>query len=368
MANPSPNCASTQIVTDRDKVYLPTETDSRFDCSHRDLQEIEYDGMEVMSSPDDCQIVLTHNRTRFILAMVRPTDPKKGDVLAKWFRKLEDSENDPDEMAYDRCLEELRDSAISACKDKMYTLSSSMPAMRMERQSLKNFLYPMNFCLELFSEQGTLRAHRIHDTTKYVKKHEPATLPRNLLSRPTSTLTLASDLDFIEDLYMGQVHKVSKNGKVCVFKSAHNGAKNQLMREIKILQQISEQWESGHPARPAVPRLLGLVGSHDQVIGILEDFIDGDKLSELDIDEVSAAQRRKWRRQIEDTMTLLHQHRFIWGGVKADNVLVDKDKRPWLIDFGGSWTEGWVEEHLAETREGDMQGLRQLVKYLGLRQ
>jgi hypothetical protein len=355
------------MVAHRDKIYLRTDMDSRSDRSDRDLQEFEYDGIEIMLSPDDLQIVLTHNCTRFILAVVRPTDPKQGDVLAKWFRKLEDSENEPDEMAYDRCLEELRDSAISACKDKMYTLSSSVPVSRQERQSLENFLYPMTFCLQLFSEQGALRAYRIHDTAKYVKKLEPATLPRNLLSRPTSALTLASDLDFIEDLYMGQVLKVSKNGELCVFKSAHNGAKNQLMREIKVLQQISDRWEPGHPARPAVPRLLGLVGSHDQVIGILEDFVDGDKLSELDINEVSPAQRRDWRRQIERTMTLLHQHGFIWGDVKADNVLVDKDNRPWLIDFGGSRTEGWVEEHLAETREGDIQGLRQLVKYLGLR-
>lgn len=368
MANPSPDCAGTQMVADRDNIYLPTEMDSQSDRSDRDLQEFEYDGIEVMSSPDDCQIVLTHNRTRFILAMVRPSDPKTGDPLTKWFRKLEDSENDPDEMAYDRCLEELRDCAISACKDTMYTLSSSVPVSRQERQSLENFLHPMTFCLQLFSEQGTLRAHRIHDTTKYVKKLEPATLSRNLLSQPASALTLASELDFIEDLYMGQVLKVFKNGKVCVFKSTHNGAKNQLMREIKILQQISERWETGHPAGPAVPRFLGLVGSHDQVIGILEDFIDGVKLSELDIDGISATRRRKWRQQIEHTMTLLHQHGFIWGDVKADNVLVDKDERPWLIDFGGSWTEGWVEEHLAETKEGDMQGLRQLMKYLGLRQ
>lgn len=66
-------------------------------------------------------------------------------------------------------------------------------------------------------------------------------------------------------------------------------------------------------------------------------------------------------------MTLLHQQGFIWGDVEVDNVLVDKDNQSWLIDFGGSWTEGWVEEHLAETRGGDIQGLRRLVKYLCLR-
>lgn len=66
----------------------PTETKSCSDCSDRDFREVEYDGIEVtevMSSSDDCQIVLIHNRIRFILVMVRPTDPKNGDIMAEWF-------------------------------------------------------------------------------------------------------------------------------------------------------------------------------------------------------------------------------------------------------------------------------------------
>ena len=105
---------------------------------------------------------------------------------------------------------------------------------------------------------------------------------------------------------------------------------------------------------------------NDQVIGILEDFIDGDRLSVLNMNNIAAAQRQKWKRQIEQAISLLHTHGFIWGDVKADNVLIDKDRRPWLIDFGGSWTVNWVDEHLAETKEGDMQGLRRLVEYLGV--
>lgn len=69
--------------------------------------EIEYDGIEVqevMASCDDCQIVLTHNHVRFILVMVRPTDPTNGDIVAEWFQKIEESEMDPGEMTYERML------------------------------------------------------------------------------------------------------------------------------------------------------------------------------------------------------------------------------------------------------------------------
>ena len=149
------------------------------------------------------------------------------------------------------------------------------------------------------------------------------------------------------------------SNEVCVFKRAHYGGREQLIREIQLLQQISENWEPGHANCPAVPRILGLVTSRDQIAGILEEFIDGEKLSELDMEDVSTEQRQKWK-QVQHTITLLHPKNFVWGDVKPDNVLIDKEARAWLIDFGGSWTDGWVDEHLAETIEGDLQGLDRL--------
>jgi len=209
---------------------LPAETEACSDCSDRELREAEYDGIEVkevMSSSDDCQIVLTRNRNRirFILVLVRPTDPTDGDIMAKWFQKIEEAETDADEMAYETCLEDVRESAISVCRDVIYALSSSVPVSEEEPQSLEDFLYPMTFYLQVVSEQGSLQARRIDDTAEYANMYEPVKLPRIFSLRPALALTSASDLEFIEDLYMGQVLKVSQNGKVCVFKSAHDAAR-----------------------------------------------------------------------------------------------------------------------------------------------
>lgn len=212
-------------------------------CSGCLDMEVENDGIEVkevMASSDDCQIVLTYNGIRFILVIVRPTDPTNGDIMAEWFRKIKESEIDPDETTDDECLEDLRESAISVCKDTTYTLSSSVQVSELERQSLEDFLHPTTFYLQLFSEQGALQTRRLNDIIKYINVFNPVILPGNFLLLQTLTLTPASNLDVIEDLYIGQVLKVSKNGKVYVFKSAHNGNQNQLIREIQILQQISE--------------------------------------------------------------------------------------------------------------------------------
>jgi hypothetical protein len=38
----------------------------------------------------------------------------------------------------------------------------------------------------------------------------------------------------------------------------------------------------------------------------------------------------------------------------------------WVIDFGGSYTEGWVDEELKETPEGDEQAVARILKFLDI--
>lgn len=38
----------------------------------------------------------------------------------------------------------------------------------------------------------------------------------------------------------------------------------------------------------------------------------------------------------------------------------------WLIDFGGGWTDGWVDQDKQGTMEGDDQAVRKIVEALCL--
>ena len=50
--------------------------------------------------------------------------------------------------------------------------------------------------------------------------------------------------------------------------------------------------------------------------------------------------------------------------MKAANVLIDKDNNAWIIDFGGGYTEGWVDRDKAGTVEGDLQGLANIMDFI----
>lgn len=79
----------------------------------------------------------------------------------------------------------------------------------------------------------------------------------------------------------------------------------------------------------------------------------------------SAETRQKWASQIRDTVEQMHQIGVVWGDGKASNVIIDEEENAWLIDFGGGWTDGWVDEELADSVEGDNQAVSRIMNFLG---
>ena len=80
----------------------------------------------------------------------------------------------------------------------------------------------------------------------------------------------------------------------------------------------------------------------------------------------SRSLKEKWNHQIKDTVRALHRHGIIWGDVKPGNVLIDCERNSWLIDFGGGFNSGYVDEDedVVETVEGDLQGVSRMEETL----
>jgi serine/threonine protein kinase len=69
-------------------------------------------------------------------------------------------------------------------------------------------------------------------------------------------------------------------------------------------------------------------------------------------------------RELEHLIQALHGSNLVWGDAKPGNILVDKDGSIWLIDFGGSFTIGWVDQHNHDSKAGDLQGLERIKRWL----
>ena len=101
-------------------------------------------------------------------------------------------------------------------------------------------------------------------------------------------------------------------------------------------------------------------------MGLLFEFIDHEGTLDRKVRKgASDAGRRRWAGQIQDTVQRLHAMDVVWGDVKPDNVLIDLKGDALVVDFGGGFAPQWVDKELEGTKEGDLQGLRKIMRFLG---
>ncbi|OAK93999.1 hypothetical protein IQ06DRAFT_235217 [Phaeosphaeriaceae sp. SRC1lsM3a] len=174
-------------------------------------------------------------------------------------------------------------------------------------------------------------------------------------------LTVQSEVSLPEPAHPGKV--VDKEGNVYFFKPVVSDEPGPVKREISILQKIAEK-----ELDIKVPYLLGFVSfknSTTEAMGFLLSNIDGPRpLTKMLKKSVPRAKRADWASRSEKYVKTLHENDIIWGDAKADNFIVDAEDELWIIDFGGSYTVGWVDPELSETMEGDDMGLDKVVKAL----
>ncbi|KAI7270655.1 hypothetical protein KC345_g7393 [Hortaea werneckii] len=137
-------------------------------------------------------------------------------------------------------------------------------------------------------------------------------------------------------------------------------------REIHLLDEIEKRGLHNHMK---CPKLEGLVtmsgGGQSKIMAFLQTHIPDPipLTTKLDAD-VAQDLRDRWADESESVKELLHENGIVWGDAKADNFMVDAHNDLWIIDFGGSYTEGWVDPELRDTAEGDDQGVEKIANAL----
>ncbi|KAH8907867.1 hypothetical protein BR93DRAFT_958406 [Coniochaeta sp. PMI_546] len=133
--------------------------------------------------------------------------------------------------------------------------------------------------------------------------------------------------------------------------------------ELRALSKITTAGISRSKA--LICHLHGVVADGIMFFGMLLTWIDAKTVLSSPLAEITPVNiRNRWATQISESLHELHKRGLVWGDVKAENVLIDKEDNAWLTDFGPGYTEGWVDKHKVGTVEGDLQGLAKIMAML----
>ncbi|TVY90071.1 hypothetical protein LAWI1_G008439 [Lachnellula willkommii] len=184
----------------------------------------------------------------------------------------------------------------------------------------------------------------------------------------------------------------------CFFKSYDDGAINRAVSEVENHRKLTK---ANLAPDMRVCRVQGVVkDDRGRVMGLLLNYIDCEyvTLTCAAYGDGRDALKHKWVEQVKETLAQLHGAGLVWGDAKPDNVLIGKsdggnedaengdaeigdaeigdveigdaedwnpeNKDAWLVDFGGGYTQGFVDKEIAGTVEGDLQGLDNIIKYV----
>jgi hypothetical protein len=159
--------------------------------------------------------------------------------------------------------------------------------------------------------------------------------------------------------------KVFINGSdVRFFKQIPPGDVSMTVTELATYSKIRAAGLGDHVR---VSRLLGFVEDEhtSRIVGLLLSYIDCQNMTlSCAVRGSDRALLQKWLDQITHSINELHRCGIVWGDAKPDNVLVDVHNNAYLIDFGGGYTNGWVDKELNNTQAGDLQGLSRIEAWL----
>lgn len=236
--------------------------------------------------------------------------------------------------------------------------------------TLAEFYNPETFTFKLVGNDGMLSPVRLPDDTD-LNAYKPPKIPLSELATDRSIKSLnASTVTTVpiagSEGYFGAdtPSKVLVDGKQYHFKPVQD--RHSFLREISILLELRK---TGLDQKCRVPTLYSLVHyekNEESIMGFLLEVIKcKEQLSSLfESGDTTPQQRQTWVSQIEDIACKLHENGIVWGDVKPNNVLIDEEDNAWVIDFGGGYNSGFVDEDVIETVEGDVQGVSRIKEYL----
>ncbi|KAF9872728.1 hypothetical protein CkaCkLH20_09907 [Colletotrichum karsti] len=332
----------------------------------------------VHETENDCTLIIRANNGRAFYCDIDPSrfvhSPKLTDKYLKCIEVLRSGDECEEYDLYDD--EEACDWLSKLFAPLINQLAPApSPVPEHGRPNLSQYLFPEGFSCDLTATEEVARPY--HEKTRGNGLCGPGVRVGDEFLRGLDEWTRSYDPSQVDILYNRPKDVLIKppskvvvdagNGDMvtCYFKEFRSGSDpDQVKREIMTLEKIAR---AQIPLAPKawICRMHGVVRDGNMLMGMLLSWIDTrGVLSRAEAEISSSALRQRWREQITTSLGMLHREGIIWGDAKAENILIDRGDNAWIIDFGGSYTPGWVDKDKAETLEGDKQGLEKILSFL----
>ncbi len=245
------------------------------------------------------------------------------------------------------------DWAVQPCLAEFETLSPPPPLLEGKQLSLSYFLTSVCYECDLTATDDVLAPGEIELQDPADGELAPGILPEPwTTSFPSfSPAEVVVDCDDSENPFESNPTRVSVGQQQLYFKESSYPDDELAQRQVRTYERI-ERAQLGDGVRTS--RLYGVVrNERQQLLGLLLHRIDeADILAFAVGPDTPDDVKKRWARQIRETVAGLHQAGITWGDAKPDNILIDAQGDAWVIDFGGGRTEGWVDSGKAGSVEG----------------
>jgi serine/threonine protein kinase len=276
---------------------------------------------------------------------------------------------------YEDLVDEILNVILDAGKAVFRRVAAPSPAPTgSHSQDLHSLLYPetLHFRLESVDNKPTIVSINSDDAYA-VEAQFDQDVNSDLQIDGELPQFSSRDIQILETLVgSGAVSRVLVRGQEMLCKAQKSGLLDRnLERELSSLQTIKAALSRGSRSI-RIPRLIAYVkhAEDGHIIGLLREWIPsgvlGGCLKDVCTSTTCKERREKWAAQIRETVDQLHEMGLVWGDGKPSNVIIDSNDNAWLIDLAGGWTDGWVDEGIADTVKGDEQAVGNIFKFLGV--
>lgn len=196
------------------------------------------------------------------------------------------------------------------------------------------------------SHEQNPNQHGWHRAIEYLQMGLSYFAPKSLLEK-TQTEPIFNRWQQVKRLGIGGfgvVWLVEELGKkrLAVAKIPHSPEMNiRVLRSAAILKRLVHH--------PNIVHLIEIVKENGKFI-LIQEYVDGPTLQELLAGEIKAVDRESYFLQLLSVISYSHKHKILHRDIKPENILIAKDGRLKLLDFGIARDLSW------QTAEGGSEG------------